>query len=241
MNRSISDRGQAESRTARRRHRPDRPERPPRSRLVAVGCGDGRARVRLGPRQTQLDPPPEAGDLARRELTLRRHLQLAAMLDGRDEQALARLARHGRRAAVAPLEHRIPAREAQPAFRLVAAVALLALLGQERPDLLLEELGRAGVVRAGRRLAGDRQQQGGQPAPRSKAPPWSASQNGCARDGPPHPPFGHLLPAGEKGTVIAVAQGEARSETRERSPSPRRGEGRGEGGAARAQAICEAP
>jgi hypothetical protein len=28
---------------------------------------------------------------------------------------------------------------------------------------------------------------------------WSAAQMGCARGGPPHPPFGHLLPGGELG------------------------------------------
>ena len=36
----------------------------------------------------------------------------------------------------------------------------------------------------------------------------SALRLGSARGGPPHPPFGHLLPGGEKGTVIAVAEGE---------------------------------
>ena len=46
---------------------------------------------------------------------------------------------------------------------------------------------------------------------------------------PPHPPFGHLLPGGEKGTVPAPAERvDCRGEP-ERSPSPHRGEGRGEG------------
>ncbi len=46
---------------------------------------------------------------------------------------------------------------------------------------------------------------------------------------PPHPPFGHLLPGGEKGTVPAPAERvDCRGES-ERTPSPHRGEGRGEG------------
>ena len=42
---------------------------------------------------------------------------------------------------------------------------------------------------------------------------------------PPHPPFGHLLPGGEKGTVIARAE-RARREGRQWRPRP---EGRGSG------------
>ncbi len=45
----------------------------------------------------------------------------------------------------------------------------------------------------------------------------------------PHPPFGHLLPAGEKGTVLASAQGDHRRDP-ERSTSPSPGaEGAGSG------------
>ena len=43
-----------------------------------------------------------------------------------------------------------------------------------------------------------------------------------ATAGPPHPPFGHLLPGGEKGTV-ASPQGWRRG-AGNRSPSPRDGE-----------------
>ena len=57
------------------------------------------------------------------------------------------------------------------------------------------------------------------------------------RNCPPHPPFGHLLPGGEKGTVAAFAEREQRGGGNKRSPSPRRGEGRGEG--ARAVALSE--
>src|SRR5438045_2557938 len=49
---------------------------------------------------------------------------------------------------------------------------------------------------------------------------------------PPHPPFGHLLPGGEKGTARAAAAWAGRRGGASRSPSPRRGEGRGEGGCA---------
>jgi hypothetical protein len=52
----------------------------------------------------------------------------------------------------------------------------------------------------------------------------------CARaDRPPHPPFGHLLPSGEKGTVYASAERGVRRGAIQRSPSPQRGERRGEG------------
>jgi hypothetical protein len=53
----------------------------------------------------------------------------------------------------------------------------------------------------------------------------------CAprRNDPPHPPFGHLLPGGEKGTILAAAEREYPGGRAKRSPSPRRGEGRGEG------------
>ena len=45
---------------------------------------------------------------------------------------------------------------------------------------------------------------------------------------PPHPPFGHLLPVGEKGTVVAFAERQALSGGGRRSPSPRAA-GRGVG------------
>ena len=57
---------------------------------------------------------------------------------------------------------------------------------------------------------------------------------------PPHPPFGHVLPVGDKGTVNASAKPSDPGQAAKRSPSPRRGEGRGEGGFARAQANREA-
>src|SRR5579883_2795839 len=115
-------------------------------------------------------------DLALGQFPLRRHPQLAVLLDRLDDQALAGLARDGRRPAVAPLEERCAAREAQAALRPVGAVALLALLGEDRPDRLLEELGRGGIVRAGESDertgwdAGHRQQQGGEAASRSNSP-----------------------------------------------------------------------
>src|SRR5438045_6013132 len=54
---------------------------------------------------------------------------------------------------------------------------------------------------------------------------------------PPHPPFGHLLPAGEKGTVCDSAQQADLRRANRRSPSPHRGEGWGEG--ARTLVIAE--
>ena len=64
----------------------------------------------------------------------------------------------------------------------------------------------------------------------------------CAHGGPPHPPFGHLLPGGEKGMVDASAQRGRRGGAGKRSPSPRgRGERGGVRGSACAQRIREAP
>jgi hypothetical protein len=53
--------------------------------------------------------------------------------------------------------------------------------------------------------------------------------------GTPHPPYGHLLPGGEKGTVKALAERKQRRGGIKRSPSPRRGEGRGEEAVASSQ------
>src|SRR5689334_222987 len=44
---------------------------------------------------------------------------------------------------------------------------------------------------------------------------------------PPHPPFGHLLPQGEKGTVERPRRATDQRGDEKRSPSPQRGEGRG--------------
>src|SRR5579864_2122769 len=46
---------------------------------------------------------------------------------------------------------------------------------------------------------------------------------------PPHPPFGHPLPGGEKDMVNALAERKERRPGAKRSPSPRWGEGWGEG------------
>ena len=111
------------------------------------------------------------------------------MLDRLDEQALVRLARHGRRPAVAPLEHRLPTREAQPALRLLAAVALLALLDQERPDLLLEERDPVGIIAGARPVPGRRGRaahgQQGEAQPHDDDRPSSHRQ---------FPHLGHLVP-----------------------------------------------
>ena len=40
------------------------------------------------------------------------------------------------------------------------------------------------------------------------------------RNGPPHPPFGHLLPGGEKGMVCDSAERDDRGGGNKRSPSP---------------------
>src|SRR5262249_34228361 len=75
------------------------------------------------------------------ELAARRHLQLGILVTQRLEQeALARLARRHDRTALAALEQIRPAVQPQLALDLLAGVALVAVLDEQRTDLLLEEL-----------------------------------------------------------------------------------------------------
>jgi len=84
---------------------------------------------------------------------------LVAIAHDLDHQALLRLARDDRRMlGLAALDHRREGIEAQAALELLGlvAVALVALLGEQRADAALEELGRGGSRRGlgrGRRRA----------------------------------------------------------------------------------------
>ena len=64
---------------------------------------------------------------------------VVGVADRRDEQALLGLARHDRRPRVAAGEHRGPRVEPEARLLLVRPVALDAVVGQDRPDLRLEE------------------------------------------------------------------------------------------------------
>jgi hypothetical protein len=69
--------------------------------------------------------------------------------DGLDDQALVRLPGDEGRAEVAAGEQPGQRVHAQVAALLVGAVALEAVLGQDRPDFRLKELGRGGGHRGG--------------------------------------------------------------------------------------------
>ena len=107
--------------------------------------GMGRA-IAAGPGCTQGDPAGEDGDFLRAELAGGGHLE-PLVVDRLDEQALVGLAGHDRRSRLAPLENRLQRVEPQAPFLLLVAVARVAVLGQERPDVLLEELLAGGLGR----------------------------------------------------------------------------------------------
>src|SRR6185369_16890908 len=78
----------------------------------------------------------------RRELLLRRHLQiLVAVADRLHEQALLHVAGDHRRPGVAAMAPAVPGIEPQAALHfLLRAVALQAALGQQRTHLLLKKI-----------------------------------------------------------------------------------------------------
>ena len=130
-------------RDLRHRRISDRLERPMLPLLVGrlPGAGllrRGRTSV-VGPGSPGLDPFFHDRDLVARQERAGRHFDPAVVLDRGNEQALRGIARHDRRTAVAPLHERRSRIEPQARLRLVVAVALHALLEQERPDLPLEE------------------------------------------------------------------------------------------------------
>ena len=95
--------------------------------------------IAAGPGSTQRDPAGEDGDFLRVELAVGGHLE-PLVVDRLDDQALLGLAGHDRRSRLAPFEDRLQRVEPQAPFLLLVAVARVAVLGQQRPDVLLEEL-----------------------------------------------------------------------------------------------------
>ena len=137
-----------------------------RSRAVsfgpcAVACrtrGMCRA-VDAGPGSTQGDPAGEDGDFLRAELAVGGHLE-PRIVDRLDDQALLGLAGHDRRPRLAPFEDGLQRVEPQAPFLFLVAVARVALLGEQRPDVLLEEVlagglgGGVGLAAASTNVAG---------------------------------------------------------------------------------------
>ncbi len=81
------------------------------------------------------------------------------VVDRLDDQALFGLAGDDRRSRLAPFEDRLQRVEPQAPFLLLVAVARVALLSEQRPDVLLEEV-LAGGLGGGVRLAAIRGGQG---------------------------------------------------------------------------------
>ena len=129
-------------------------------------CGGherGRVRARVG--GAELHPLDEVGDLRRRERLFRRHLELLVpMPDALDEQRVVGFAGHDGRTGFAALGPAVARVEAQAALGLLraGAVALVAMLGEQRPNAFLEEcdaLLRSGGAKGNRSGQGERKQQ----------------------------------------------------------------------------------
>ena len=111
-----------------------------------------------------LDPLLERGDLGVGDLAtllLRRHGDLGvAVMDGQQQERLGDVTGHHGRTLVAALEHAVARIEDQAALRgaFLDRVTLVAMLGEDRADVLLEEL----ETLLGRLIGGEQQRTGGQ-------------------------------------------------------------------------------
>ena len=86
---------------------------------------------------------------SRRQFPVRRHFR-PGVVDRADDQAFIRFARHDRRSGFTALENRFERVQPKTAFLLLHGVTRIALLSQQRPDILLEKLltcSRTGRVR----------------------------------------------------------------------------------------------
>src|SRR5204862_8053944 len=99
--------------------------------------------VRRDPRvgRAHLHPRDDVRDLIVRKLLLHGHPELVGLADGPNEDALLGLPGNDGGTGVAALEESLAAVEEKAALHLVglSAVALIAALNKNRPDLLLEE------------------------------------------------------------------------------------------------------
>ncbi len=108
-----------------------------------LGTGLGR------PGSSHFHPGRESGNLLGRQLAVRRHLQGDVVVaHGLHQQAFVWFARHNRWACIAANEQRRPVVEQQPSLQLfsLCRMTLVALLDQDGPDLLFEELVSARLV-----------------------------------------------------------------------------------------------
>ena len=129
-------------------------------RLRSGPCLDGSG-LRFREHRPLVDPRGEIGHDAVRQAAFRRHLEVRiAIADGLDEQALLRGSGHDGGPGVAAREQSRAGIRAKAALQLLAisGMALEAVLGEDGPDALLEELRRLRPRRAARDESGGSQE-----------------------------------------------------------------------------------
>ena len=99
----------------------------------------GARNVRLLPRQPHFHPTGQSVDLRLLQLARRRHLQIAAVPNCLDQQAVFRVARRNCGPTHAALQRALPSAERKPAHLRCVVVTEQALRVQHWPHLFLEE------------------------------------------------------------------------------------------------------
>jgi hypothetical protein len=114
-----------------------------RGETVVVASDVGAARWRIGREgRAARDPLFQQRHLLGGERIVRRHLEIRVRAThGLNQQRLAGFARHDRRAAVAAARKVELAIETEVTFLLFCAMTLVAVLSEQRPDFVLEEVG----------------------------------------------------------------------------------------------------
>ena len=119
-------------------------EMPPKKKLGKQAVADLEQWIRLGapwPRGAETNPLLEVGHGLFAQLFLGRHLQVrVGVLDRLDQQALGRVAGHDCLARVAASQDGFAGVELEVAFVLFVAVALVAIVDEQRPNLAFKEL-----------------------------------------------------------------------------------------------------
>src|SRR5690606_20175049 len=102
----------------------------------------------VGPVRALVDPAHEHRELRVRQARARRHLQLGVVVgDGPDEPARAGVTGDDRGPAFAAAADEAAVVQLQPRLLLLRAVAFVAMLREQRPDLALEALAAIGRSR----------------------------------------------------------------------------------------------
>ena len=93
------------------------------------------------PRRTELDPFRQQSDFVRLQFGVRRHFQ-RPIIDRLHQQTFFRIAQNNRRTGVAAFQNIFARIEQQAAFAFFAlhAVALVAIIDEDRANFLFEEL-----------------------------------------------------------------------------------------------------